>query len=57
MIIGVAWMLIFGNRIRYLVRSCNVGWIVLDHLSIMVSGIEGGDERRLIDNIMTTLRH
>jgi twinkle protein len=39
-----------------LVRSCNVGWIVLDHLSIMVSGIEGGDERRLIDNIMTTLR-
>jgi twinkle protein len=47
---------ILSNRIRYLVRSCGVGWIVLDHLSIMVSGIEGGDERRLIDNIMTTLR-
>ena len=47
---------ILSTRIRYLVRHCNVGWIVLDHLSIMVSGIEGGDERRLIDNIMTTLR-
>ena len=47
---------VLANRIRYLVRSCNVGWVVLDHLSIMVSGIEGGDERRLIDNIMTTLR-
>ena len=30
--------------------------LVIDHLSIMVSGIEGGDERRLIDNIMTKLR-
>ena len=47
---------VLSNRIRYLVRSCSVGWIVLDHLSIMVSGVEGGDERRLIDNIMTTLR-
>ena len=47
---------VLSNRIRYLVRSCGVGWVVLDHLSIMVSGIEGGDERRLIDNIMTTLR-
>ena len=47
---------LLSTRIRYLARSCNVGWIVLDHLSIMVSGIEGGDERRLIDNIMTTLR-
>ena len=47
---------ILSSRIRYLVHSCNVSWIVLDHLSIMVSGIEGGDERRLIDNIMTQLR-
>ena len=46
---------ILASRIRYLVHSCNVSWIVLDHLSIMVSGIEGGDERRLIDNIMTQL--
>ena len=45
-----------STNIRYFVRHFNVGWIVLDHLSIMVSGVEGGDERRLIDNIMTTLR-
>ena len=47
---------VLSSRIRYLVHSCDVSWIVLDHLSIMVSGIEGGDERRLIDNIMTQLR-
>tara|TARA_R100000700_G_C3178157_1_gene153729 strand:- start:1953 stop:3626 length:1674 start_codon:yes stop_codon:yes gene_type:complete len=48
--------IVLANRIRYLVHSCDVSWIVLDHLSIMVSGIEGGDERRLIDNLMTMLR-
>ncbi len=44
------------NRIRYLSHSCNVEWIVLDHISIMVSGVAEGDERRLIDNLMTKLR-
>ena len=29
---------------------------MLDHIRIMVSGLEGGDERRLIDNLMTKLR-
>jgi twinkle protein len=29
---------------------------VLDHLSIVVSGLGDGDERRLIDNAMTALR-
>ncbi len=47
---------VLSNRIRYLARSCGVRWIVLDHISIMVSGVEGGDERRLIDNTMTNLR-
>jgi twinkle protein len=47
---------VLTNRIRYLVRSCNVEWIVLDHISIVVSGVDGGDERRLIDNLMTKLR-
>jgi twinkle protein len=28
----------------------------VDHLSILVSGVEGGDERRLIDNAMTALK-
>lgn len=43
-------------RIRYLARGCGAGWIVLDHLSIVVSGITDGDERRVIDNTMTALR-
>ena len=30
--------------------------IFLDHLSIVISGIGGGDERRLLDNTMTKLR-
>jgi twinkle protein len=44
------------QRIRYLVHACGCQWIVLDHLSIMVSGDEEGDERRKIDNLMTKLR-
>lgn len=44
------------NRIRYLVRGCECDFIVLDHISIVVSGIDEGDERRLIDNTMTKLR-
>jgi twinkle protein len=43
-------------KIRYLVRACGCGYIVLDHLSIVVSGMGDGDERRLIDNTMTKLR-
>lgn len=44
------------NRIRYLVRGSECDFIVLDHISIVVSGIDEGDERRLIDNTMTRLR-
>ena len=47
---------VLSNRIRYLARSCNVSWIIVDHISIMISGMEGGDERRLIDNLMTKFR-
>jgi twinkle protein len=43
-------------RVRYLARGCSCNWIVLDHLSIVVSGLGDGDERRLIDNAMTKLR-
>jgi twinkle protein len=43
-------------RIRYLAKGCGCNWIVLDHLSIVVSGLGDGDERRLIDNAMTYLR-
>lgn len=44
------------DKIRYLANGCNCGWIVLDHISIVVSGMDGGDERRMIDNTMTKLR-
>lgn len=44
------------SRIRYLSKGCGCGWIILDHLSIVVSGLQDGDERRLIDNTMTILR-
>ena len=44
------------SRIRYMVRGLNCQWIFLDHLSIVVSGMGDGDERRLIDNTMTALR-
>lgn len=44
------------SRVRYLARGCGCSWIILDHLSIVVSGLGDGDERRLIDNAMTYLR-
>lgn len=43
-------------RIRYLAKGCGCDYIILDHLSIVVSGLGDGDERRLIDNAMTSLR-
>lgn len=45
-------------RVRYMRVAEKVDFVVLDHLSILVSGWDSadGDERRLIDNCMTTLR-
>lgn len=45
------------DRIRYLSRGLDVNWIILDHLSIVVSGDDSiSDERRAIDVTMTKLR-
>ena len=44
------------SKIRYLARGCGCKYIILDHISIVVSGIDDGDERRIIDNMMTKLR-
>lgn len=44
------------RRIRFMARGFDCHWVILDHLSIVVSGIGDGDERRLIDNTMTALR-
>ena len=44
------------NRIRYMVQALDCKTIILDHISIVISGLADGDERRLIDNTMTQLR-
>lgn len=44
------------NRIRYMVKGLDCKWIILDHLSIIVSGIDNDDERKAIDIAMTKLR-
>ena len=44
------------NKVRYLAKGCGVGFVILDHLSIVVSGVDDGDERKAIDVIMTKLR-
>lgn len=42
-------------KMKYLAKGCGCSTIILDHLSIVVSGMSEGDERRLIDNIVTRL--
>ena len=44
------------HKLKYLASGLDVDFIVLDHISIVVSGIADGDERRIIDNLMTDLR-
>lgn len=44
------------QRIRYMAKACGCKYIVLDHISILVSGLATGDERKLIDMAMTKLR-
>jgi twinkle protein len=43
-------------RVRYMTKALGCEYVFLDHLSIVVSGLGDGDERRLIDNVMTSLR-
>ena len=46
---------IIYNRLEYLATGLDVKVIFLDHISILMSGLEG-DERRMIDQTMTKLR-
>jgi twinkle protein len=46
---------IIYNRIEYLASGLDCKVIFLDHLSILMSGLDG-DERRMIDQTMTRLR-
>lgn len=43
-------------KVRYLSKALKCEYIILDHISIVVSGLDTGDERRAIDNVMTGLR-
>lgn len=45
------------NKLRYLAVGAEVDFIFLDHISIVVSGGQNGDNERIaIDNLMTSLR-
>lgn len=45
------------ENLRFLGQGCGCDFLVLDHISIVVSGMDiDGDERRAIDNTMTQLR-
>lgn len=44
------------NRVRYLAKGLDCKYVFLDHISIIVSAGEVGDERKALDEIMTRLR-
>lgn len=44
-------------KIRYMAHALGIRWFVLDHLSIMVSGMAAdGDERKRLDQLTTQIR-
>ena len=44
------------QKIRFMAVGEGCNFIILDHISIAVSGLENNDERRCIDQLMTALR-
>ena len=42
--------------VRFMSNALDCKWVVLDHISMVISGQQDGDERRNIDNLMTNLR-
>jgi twinkle protein len=44
------------SRVEHLASAKDCKWIIIDHLSILVSGQEVDDERKSIDILMTKLR-
>lgn len=43
------------DTIRYLVTTCHCKFIFLDHITMLVTGYEGDDERRKLDYLSTRL--
>ena len=44
------------SRVRFMAKALECRYIFLDHVSIVVSAQENGDERKALDEIMTKLR-
>lgn len=44
------------NRVRFMAKALDCRYIFLDHVSIVVSAQDNGDERKALDEIMTKLR-
>jgi len=44
------------SKVQYLASGLDCRYIILDHLSMVVSAMENGDERKAIDECMTKLR-
>jgi len=44
------------NRVRFMARGLDCKYVFVDHVSIIVSAQDSGDERKAIDEIMTKLR-
>jgi twinkle protein len=44
------------SRVRFMAKALDCNVIVLDHISILVSAGQQGDERKALDEIMTKLR-
>lgn len=44
------------GRVRYMAKALDCKVIILDHISILVSAGQHGDERKALDEIMTKLR-
>jgi len=43
------------DTIRFLVSSCSCGYVLLDHITMAVSGLAGDDERKALDYLSTRL--
>lgn len=44
------------SKLRFMAVGLSCDFIILDHISIVVSGMDSPDERRTIDNLMTSIR-
>jgi len=46
---------IFLDTVRFLVTACQCGVVIVDHITMVCSGLSGEDERRALDYISTRL--